>query len=98
MKQFGPFPMTERGVPSSLYTHPKEPRVIYPSGRSVVVRGLDDPSDCFVYHGHNHPVTVAKFSPSGYWVASAGEHVLCLSRERREPSYYLLSAAQHESP
>ena len=38
-----------------------------------MVRNLEDPSDCFVYHGHNHPVTVAKFSPSGYWVASADD-------------------------
>jgi len=72
-KVMGPFPLTERGVPSSLFAHPKEPRVIYPSGKSVVVRSLVDPSDTFVYHGHNHPVTVAKFSPSGYWVASCDE-------------------------
>jgi len=56
-----------------MYTHPKEPRVIYPSGKSVIVRNLEDPSDCFIYHGHNNPVTVAKFSPSGYWVASADD-------------------------
>lgn len=71
-KVMGPFPVTERGVPSSIFAHPKENRVIYPSGKSVVVRSLDDASDCFIYHGHNHPVTVAKFAPNGYWVASAG--------------------------
>jgi WD40 repeat protein len=72
-KVIGPFPNTERGVPASIFAHPKEARVIYPSGKSVIVRSLEDPSDCFVYHGHNNPVTVAKFSPSGYWVASADE-------------------------
>ena len=79
----GPFPECERGVPAKLYAHPKEPRVIYPSGKCVVVRSLEpcgDPlMDGFVYHGHNAPVTVAKWSPSGYWVASAGN-----SREKRE--------------
>ena len=34
---------------------------------------MDDPSDSFVYYGHNNPVTVAKFSPSGCWVASADD-------------------------
>ncbi len=38
------------------------------------MRNLENPSDTFVYHGHNAPVTVAKFSPSGYWVASAGKY------------------------
>jgi WD40 repeat protein len=37
------------------------------------VRNLEDPSECFVYYGHNNPVTVAKFSPSGFWVASADD-------------------------
>lgn len=71
--QVGPFPLTERGVPSKVYAHPKEPRIIYASRASVVVRNLEDPSDTFVYHGHQSSVTVAKFSPSGCWVASADE-------------------------
>ena len=32
---------------------------------------MDDPSDCFIYRGHAYPTTVAKFSPNGFWVASA---------------------------
>jgi WD40 repeat protein len=36
-----------------------------------VVRSLDDQSDCFIYRGHAAPTTVAKFSPNGFWVASA---------------------------
>jgi WD40 repeat protein len=69
----GPFPLTERGVPSIIHGHPKEPRIIYASRASVVMRHLNDPSDTFVYHGHQSSVTVAKFSPSGCWVASADE-------------------------
>lgn len=34
------------------------------------MRNLDDPNDCFIYRGHAHPTTVAKWSPNGFWVAS----------------------------
>ena len=69
----GPFPRTERGVPTSVYLHPKEPKIIYGSGNLVIVKSLENPAECFVYRGHNAPVTVAKFSPSGFWVASADD-------------------------
>jgi WD40 repeat protein len=65
-----PNPVTTRGAPTVLAVHPKEPKIIYCSGKLVVVRNLDDPTDTFVYKGHNEQTTVAKFSPSGYWVAS----------------------------
>ncbi|KAJ0410156.1 hypothetical protein ATCC90586_008434 [Pythium insidiosum] len=65
-----PNPTTTRGAPSVVGVHPKENKIIYCSGKLVVVRNLDDPTDTFVYKGHNEPTTVAKFSPSGYWVAS----------------------------
>ena len=69
----GPNPTTSRGVALHVYAHPKEPKIIYPRGKYVVVKSLVDPSDCFVYRAHQHPVTVAKFSPNGYWVASGGQ-------------------------
>ncbi|KUF90143.1 hypothetical protein AM588_10004669 [Phytophthora nicotianae] len=66
----GSEPDDQPWCPSVLGIHPKEPKLIYCSGKLVVVRNLDDPSDTFVYKGHNEPTTVAKFSPNGYWVAS----------------------------
>uniref|UniRef100_A0A7S2S063 Anaphase-promoting complex subunit 4 WD40 domain-containing protein n=1 Tax=Rhizochromulina marina TaxID=1034831 RepID=A0A7S2S063_9STRA len=60
-------------MPSSMALHPKEPRLIYAAGRTVVARSIANAADSFVYRGHNYPVTVAKFSPNGYWVASADE-------------------------
>jgi WD repeat-containing protein 1 (actin-interacting protein 1) len=36
-----------------------------------VVRNIENPNDCFIYRGHAHKTTVAKFSPSGFWVCSA---------------------------
>eukprot|EP01041_Mallomonas_annulata_P005977 gene5977-12054_t len=67
----GPNPSTVRGTSVTINAHPREERVIYPSGKFIVVRSLADPTDCFVYRGHNYQTTVAKFSPNGFWVASA---------------------------
>lgn len=36
-----------------------------------MVKNYLNPSECFVYRGHASPTTVAKFSPNGFWVASA---------------------------
>ncbi|CAM9151981.1 unnamed protein product [Phaeothamnion confervicola] len=68
---WGPNPTTERGNNLHLGVHPKEPKIVYPSGKFIVVRDLENPANCFVYRGHNNKTTVAKFSPNGFWVASA---------------------------
>ncbi|OQR96298.1 hypothetical protein THRCLA_07321 [Thraustotheca clavata] len=65
-----PHPTTTRGAPTVLGVHPKEPKLIYCTGKLVVVRDLESPGNCLIYQGHNSPTTVAKFSPNGYWVAS----------------------------
>lgn len=67
----GPNPATERGKGLHINAHPKEPLIIYPSGKYIVVKNILNPSDCFVYRGHAAQTTVAKFSPNGFWVASA---------------------------
>ena len=70
-KTIGPNPSTVRGAALHVNAHPRENRIIYPSGKFIIVRSLDDPNDCFIYRGHSFPTTVAKFSPNGFWVASA---------------------------
>lgn len=67
----GPNATTQRGAASSINFHPKELKLIYPSGKFIVVRSIDNPDDCFIYRGHAVQTTVAKFSPNGYWVCSA---------------------------
>lgn len=47
------------------------PLIIYPSSKYIVVRNINDPGASFIYRGHSAVTTVAKFSPNGYWVASA---------------------------
>ncbi len=36
-----------------------------------MIKNVDNPDECFIYRGHAVPVTVAKFSPNGFWIASA---------------------------
>lgn len=57
-----PNPSTERGVPAIISTHPTLNKVIYASGRSIIIRDLDNPLSCEVYREHNSLTTVAKFS------------------------------------
>ncbi len=68
---FGGNPETARGQGTVINAHPKEPLIIYPAGKYIVVKNLTNPANTFVYRGHSHPTTVAKFSPNGFWVASA---------------------------
>ena len=42
----------------------------FQSGKSIFLRSIDNPAVCKQYTGHTTTTTVAKFSPSGFWVAS----------------------------
>jgi hypothetical protein len=77
-KIVGPNPTTTRGCAIHINFHPTQPKIIYPSGKFIIIKNLEDPSDSFVYRAHAFPTTVAKFSPNGFWVASAGK--CCWSR------------------
>ncbi|TIA92954.1 hypothetical protein E3P99_00414 [Wallemia hederae] len=63
-------PFSERGAATKLAVDAKGEKLVYPNGRSVVIRDLKQPSKSFVYQGHLHPVTVARISPSGFYCAS----------------------------
>ncbi|KAJ2641611.1 WD40 repeat-like protein, partial [Coemansia sp. RSA 1694] len=67
---FAPNPTTTRGQPVRLSADPSGTKFVYASGRSIVIRSLANPSKSWEYTGHTQPTTVAKFSPSGYYVAS----------------------------
>ena len=40
-KNIGPNPQTTRGAATHVYAHPKEPRIIYPSGNFIVVKNME---------------------------------------------------------
>ncbi|KAI1649074.1 WD40 repeat-like protein [Daldinia loculata] len=63
-------PVTARGQPTQLSTDAKGERIAYASGKSIFVRSIDDPSTSKQYTGHTAQTTVAKFSPSGFYIAS----------------------------
>ncbi|PQE05767.1 WD domain-containing protein [Rutstroemia sp. NJR-2017a BVV2] len=69
-KIIAPSPNTERGRPTQLSCDPKGERIAYASGKSVFVRNIDNPSLSKQYVSHTTQTTVARFSPSGYYVAS----------------------------
>lgn len=64
-------PSTERGRGILISGDPKSNSILYCNGRSVLIRNLDRPLDVSVYGEHGYPVTVARYSPNGEWIASA---------------------------
>lgn len=67
---YAPQPHTIRAQPTHLSVDPKGQRLAYANGTSIFLRSLDDPSRAVQYTGHTAPTTVARFSPSGFYVAS----------------------------
>ncbi|XP_027367497.1 actin-interacting protein 1-2-like [Abrus precatorius] len=64
-------PSTERGRGILISGDPKSNNILYCTARSVIIRNLDNPLQVSVYGEHAYPVTVARYSPNGEWIASA---------------------------
>jgi WD40 repeat protein len=63
-------PTTTRGQPTPLAADKSGQRLAYPSGKSIFLRSIDNPSDAKQYTGHTTTTSAARFSPSGFYVAS----------------------------
>ncbi|KAF9891269.1 hypothetical protein FE257_004833 [Aspergillus nanangensis] len=63
-------PSTERGSPTQLSSDAKGERLAYASNKSIFIRSIDDPAVARQYTEHKAQTTVARFSPSGFYVAS----------------------------
>ncbi|KAF2649526.1 WD40 repeat-like protein [Lophiostoma macrostomum CBS 122681] len=63
-------PTTTRGQPTPLSSDPKGERMAYASSKSVFLRSIDNPALSKQYTQHTVQTTVARFSPSGFYVAS----------------------------
>ncbi|XP_048826244.1 WD repeat-containing protein 1 isoform X2 [Brienomyrus brachyistius] len=70
-KVFASLPQMERGVSKILGGDPKGSNFLYTNGKSVIIRNIDNPAIADIYTEHPHQVTVAKYSPSGFYIASA---------------------------
>lgn len=65
-------PTTKRAFSTHLSYDKLKNRIIYPSGKCVILRSLDGQEN-WVFDKHKYSVSVAKISPSGYYVASGDE-------------------------
>ena len=68
---FSCLPRTERGQPIVLDKDPKGETFLYCHGNSVIIRNLASPQISDIYTQHSCQVNVAKYSPSGFYIASA---------------------------
>ena len=72
-KIFAASPKTERGFPTVLSGDPKGKNFLYGFGNTVFIRNIEDPSQCELYTEHGAQVNVAKYAPSGFYIASGDE-------------------------
>ncbi|KAH8704729.1 transcriptional regulator of RNA polII, SAGA, subunit-domain-containing protein [Talaromyces proteolyticus] len=61
-------PSTTRGQATQLSSDAKGERLAYASNKSIFLRSIDDPTVSKQYTEHKAQTTVARFSPSGYYV------------------------------
>ncbi|KAG0037844.1 hypothetical protein BGZ82_001702 [Podila clonocystis] len=66
-------PATTRGQGVHLDADPKCENFVYTNGKSVFIRNIAKPEIAKEYTQHSCNVTVAKFAPSGYYIASGDE-------------------------
>ncbi|CAN1312410.1 Actin-interacting protein 1-2 [Linum perenne] len=71
IESYASVPSTERGRGILISGDAKSNSILYTNGRSVIIRYLDKPLKVEVYGEHGYPVTVARYSPNGEWIASA---------------------------
>uniref|UniRef100_A0A8C9YDG0 WD repeat domain 1 n=1 Tax=Sander lucioperca TaxID=283035 RepID=A0A8C9YDG0_SANLU len=63
-------PQMERGVAKVIGGDPKGNNFLYTNGKCVIIRNIENPAIADIYTEHAHTVTVAKYAPSGYYIAS----------------------------
>lgn len=69
-KVFASLPQVERGVSKILGGDPKGDNFLYTNGKCVILRNIDNPAVADIYTEHAHQVVVAKYAPSGFYIAS----------------------------
>nr|P90587.1 RecName: Full=66 kDa stress protein; AltName: Full=p66 [Physarum polycephalum]AAC26321.1 66-kDa stress protein p66 [Physarum polycephalum] len=67
---YSPSPATTRGKPVVLGGDPKGNNFLYTCGNAVIIRNIKNPNQADIYYEHAQPATVAKYAPSGFYIAS----------------------------
>lgn len=70
---YATLPKTQRGQPLVLGGDPKGKNFLYTNGNSVIIRNIENPAISDVYTEHSCQVNVAKYSPSGFYIASGDQ-------------------------
>lgn len=70
---YATLPRTQRGQPIVLGGDPKGKNFLYTNGNSVIIRNIENPAISDVYTEHSCAVNVAKYSPSGFYIASGDQ-------------------------
>ncbi|GFR32813.1 actin-interacting protein 1 [Trichonephila clavata] len=70
---YATLPRTQRGTPLVLGGDPKGKNFLYTNGHSIIIRDIENPLIADIYTEHCTQTTCAKYSPSGYYIASADQ-------------------------
>jgi len=67
---YAPSPFTTRGKSVVISGDPKGVNFLYTCGNAVIIRNLTNPLVADIYYDHPAQATVAKYAPSGFYIAS----------------------------
>jgi WD40 repeat protein len=67
---YAAIPSTTRGKPVHLGGDPKGNNMLYTCGSSIFIRNIKEPLKVEMYTEHQFPTTIARYSPSGFYIAS----------------------------
>ncbi|GLH10745.1 Protein will die slowly [Gryllus bimaculatus] len=70
---YATLPRTQRGQPIVLGGDPKGKNFLYTNGNSVIIRNIENPAISDIYTEHSCATNVAKYSPSGFYIASGDQ-------------------------
>ncbi|XGW21746.1 hypothetical protein V3C99_004594 [Haemonchus contortus] len=70
VRAFASLPRTVRGFPTVITSSPKGDKIIYCNGNSVFIVDVENVTNVDIYTEHPVATTVAKMSPSGFYIAS----------------------------
>ncbi|KAI6177442.1 Actin-interacting protein 1 [Aphelenchoides bicaudatus] len=70
---FASLPRTVRGLPLVVSTKPDGSTLLYCNGNSVYIRDVEDVTKTEIYTEHATLTTVAKYSPTTFYIASADQ-------------------------
>uniref|UniRef100_A0A914CY87 Translation initiation factor beta propellor-like domain-containing protein n=1 Tax=Acrobeloides nanus TaxID=290746 RepID=A0A914CY87_9BILA len=74
---FASLPRTTRGIPLVLSASPDGRKFVYCNGNTVYIRDIENITDTETYTEHATLTTVAKYAPSGFYMASGDQSGKC---------------------